>query len=205
MILLLVVSVVGCTQRAPVIKESVVLVRSFSDNTSQQSSGFIVSSDGLILTFLWDRPNVKQLEVVFSDGTVLPAYIQSEESSELPYWLIGEAGILPGLAYIKVEATNLTPLPSGIKNGELQLKVGDPVIMAGYSVNGYIEIEAEVLDMNFDLPMVSTGVTVLSTYGEPLMEGGPVVNGAGQVVGVIIGFRGTEEGYMIPLDYIQPY
>ena len=206
MVLLSIISIAGCEQEEPINKEAVVLVRNSSASTSEQSSGFIISSDGLILTFLNDRLNVKQLEVVFQDGRILPASILDKESSELPYLLMGEAEVLPGLAYIKVDVANLTPLPSGIENRELRLKEGDPVIMAGYGVDGYIEIEAEVLSMNFNLPMVSTRVAMLSTPCEPLMEGGPVVNKVGQVVGIILNFRsGFEQGYMIPLDLIQPY
>jgi len=176
-------------------RQPVVMVKSqLVGGRRGQSSGFIFRSDGSIITFLTDVAEVEQLEVVFSNGYPLEASVSRTDNKT-------------GLTSVKVETNNyLVPFTLAGNNEVAELKTGTHLFAAGYSDGEYREIEVEVLDTKYDLPLPEgkeLRVMKLNMGGEPGMAGGPVVNAAGHVVGVVLAFDPkTGESFMVPVNRI---
>jgi S1-C subfamily serine protease len=177
-----------------VTRQPVVMVKSqLTGGRSGQSSGFIFRSDGSIITFLADVSEIEQLEVVLSNGYPLEASVSRTDDAA-------------SLACIKVEKNNLIPFTLAGNNEVAELKTGTHLIAAGYSGGEYREIETEVLDTKHDLPLpegTELRVMKLSAGGEPGMAGGPVVNDAGHVVGVMLAVDPkTGESFMVTVNHV---
>lgn len=175
-------------------RQPVVMVNSQRTGAkSGQSSGFIFRSSGDVLTFLADVSEIEQLEVVLGNGLPLEASVSRTDNTT-------------SLACIKIERDNLVPFTLSGNNEVVELKTGTHLVTAGYSDGEYREIEIEILDTNHDLSLPSgteLRAMKLSGGGEPGMAGGPVVNGAGHVVGVMLATDPkTGEGSMIPVSRI---
>jgi len=176
-------------------RQPVVMVKSqLTGGRSGQSSGFIFRSNGHVLTFLADASEIERLEVVLGNGLPLEASVSRTDNTT-------------SLASIKIEANNyLVPFTLAGNHEVAELKTGTHLVAAGYSYGEYREIEAEVVDTKYDLPL-SPGTTLpvvkLDAGGEPGMAGGPVVNAAGHVVGVMLAVDPkTGESFMMPLNRI---
>jgi S1-C subfamily serine protease len=175
-------------------RQPVVMVKSqLTGGRSGQSSGFIFRSDGSIVTFLADVSEVEKLEVVLSNGYPLEASVS-------------RTGNATSLASIKVGRDNLVPFTLAGNNEIAELQAGTHLFAAGYSDGEYLEIEVEVLDTKYNL-LLPEGkelrVMKLDAGGEPGIAGGPVVNTAGHVVGVMLSFVSeTNESFMIPISRI---
>ena len=174
-------------------RQPVVMVKSqLTGGRSDQSSGFAFRSNGNILTFL-DASEVERLEVVLSNGLPLEASVSRTDNTT-------------SLACIKIERDNLVPFILAGNSEVAELKTGTHLVVAGYSDGEYREVEAEVVDTKYDLPL-SPGTTLpvvkLNAGGEPGMAGGPVVNAAGHVVGVMLAVDPkTGESFMVPVNRI---
>lgn len=175
-------------------RQPVVMVRSqLKGGRFGQSSGFIFRSNGDILAFLADAPEVERLEVVLSNGLPLEASVSRTDNTT-------------SLACIKIVRDNLVPFTLAGNNEVAELKTGTHLVVAGYSDGEYREIEVEVLDTKYDLPLppgTTLPVVKLNAGGEPGMAGGPVVNAAGHVVGVMLAVETkTGESFMVPVNRI---
>jgi len=184
----------------PPAREAIVLVKSqFKGERQGQSSGFVTSSDGCILTFLSETTDLEKLEVVLHDGRSFPAQVVNTAP-------------VTGLACIKIEATGLSALRFG---PAAALEIGQKLMLVGYSAGEFGVIHLEVVDPDYPLrlPMgkihvvkVSSGESSEDALG--IMEkfggtaGGPVVNMAGEAVGINLAFDPkTGEAYMVSIDY----
>ncbi|OGO22208.1 MAG: hypothetical protein A2144_05140 [Chloroflexi bacterium RBG_16_50_9] len=175
-------------------RQPVVMVKSqLTGGRSGQSSGFIFRSDGSIITFLADAPEIERLEVVLGNGLPLEASVSRTDNTT-------------SLASIKIDRNNLVPFTLAGNKEIAELKTGTHLVAAGYSDGEYREIEVKVLDTKYDLPLPrgkELRVMKLDAGGEPGMAGGPVVNTAGHVVGVMLSFVSeTNESFMIPISRI---
>ena len=184
----------------PPAREAIVLVKSqFKGERQGQSSGFVTSSDGCILTFLSETTDLEKLEVVLHDGRSFPAQVVNTAP-------------VTDLACIKIEATGLSALRFG---PAAALEIGQKLMLVGYSAGEFGVIHLEVVDPDYPLrlPMgkihvvkVSSGESSEDALG--IMEkfggtaGGPVVNMMGEVVGVMLAVDPeTGESFMVPVDY----
>jgi len=184
----------------PPAREAIVLVKSqFKGERQGQSSGFVTSSDGCILTFLSETTDLEKLEVVLHDGRTFPAKVINIDP-------------VTELACIKIEATGLSALRFG---PAAALEIGQKLMLVGYSAGEFGVIHLEVVDPDYPLrlPMgkihvvkVSSGESSEDALG--IMEkfsgtaGGPVVNMAGEAVGINLAFDPkTGEAYMVSIDY----
>jgi len=177
-----------------VTRQPVVMVKSqLTGGRSGQSSGFIFRSSGEVLAFLADVSENEHLEVVLGNGLPLEASVSRTDNTT-------------GLASIKIERNNLIPFTLAGNNEIAELKTGTHLIAAGFGNGEYREIEVEVLDTKYDLPLpggTELRVMKLNTGGEPGMAGGPVVNAAGHVVGVMLAVDPkTGESFMVPVNRI---
>ncbi|MDD5287997.1 MAG: S1C family serine protease [Dehalococcoidales bacterium] len=196
-----------------VTREAVVLVKAQDkDGGFDQISGFIISTDGKILTFYPGAPEIVRWEVVLSDGRSFEASIFKTHE----VW---------GFTCLKIEAQDLTPLQladyhklqppaNDSENYELYpytMREGLTLYAAGYDMKQHIEMEVEVLDPHLRLPLNPVRypertfpVVKLDTGGVPVIAGGPVVIPSGQVIGQVVAFnKETDECFMVTINLIE--
>ncbi len=194
------------------VQPAVVQMNVTGDQGSGTGSGFVISSDGYIITnnhVAGVAGTNGSIEVAFSDGTT-------------------EAGTLVGanagydLAVVKVNRTNLPSVPLGSSAG---LKVGDAVIALGSPLGLQGTVTTGIVSA-LDRPV--TAGSESGTSGEtafidaiqtdaainPGNSGGPLVNGAGEVIGVnsaiasLGAAAGSQAGsiglgFAIPIDTVK--
>jgi len=154
--------------------------RSGQRSAAGLGSGFIVRSDGAIVTNAHVVAGATRIQVALRDGTTYPArLIGSDETNDL--------------AVIKIDAKNLPVAPLGSSSdlliGEWAIAIGNPYgfILA----NTEPSVTAGVVSgtgRNLATPSEGAGVYVdmIQTDASinPGNSGGPLVNAAGEVIGV---------------------
>ena len=148
----------------------------FGRTTEQQvsGSGFIISTEGFIVTNNHVIEDVNELNVILSDGSQIPAEVVSSD-------------IFADLAVIKIEG----PVPAVARLGDSSLlKPGESVIAIGSPLGdfrnsvtvGVISATGRMLDTGKGYVMenlIQTDAAINSGN-----SGGPLVNLAGEVIGV---------------------
>jgi putative serine protease PepD len=149
-------------------------------------SGFIVTSDGLIVTSWHVIAGGGTMTVILTDGTELAATLVSTDESH-------------DVAVLDVRASGLPAV--SLASGEVQ--IGQTVIAVGTALGEFPDTVTvgvvSGLDRSID---VGTGRTARSLTGvvqtdaalNPGMSGGPLLNLAGQVIGVNTAVAGNAEG-----------
>src|SRR5581483_1966420 len=156
-----------------------------------QGSGFVLWSDGYILTNRHVVNDSKEIVVRLSDRRQLPAkLVGMDERSDL--------------ALLKVDATDLPAVKLGdmakLRVGEWVLAIGSPFGF-DYSVTaGIISAKGRSLYPEQYVPFIQTDVAI-----NPGNSGGPLFNTKGEVVGVNSQIFSQTGGYMgvsfaIPID-----
>ncbi len=154
-------------------------------------SGFIVSEDGYVVTNNHVVDNATEIRVKLSDGREFPAKIVGRDSKT-------------DLALLKINATGLPVLPFGdsdhLQVGEPVMAIGNPFGLEGTVTTGIVSAMGRVIgDGPYD-NFIQTDASI-----NPGNSGGPLVNAAGQVVGIdtaIFSQSGGSVGigFAIPID-----
>src|SRR3954468_16994337 len=136
-------------------------------------SGFVVSSDGYIVTNDHVVDGASSVKAKIGDGKTLAAKVVGTDAST-------------DLALLKVDASNLTPLALGDSD---QVQVGDPADAIGnpYGLDRTLTTGViSALQRQISSPNGYTINDVLQTDAaiNPGNSGGPLFNTAGQVIGV---------------------
>ncbi len=134
-------------------------------------SGFIISSDGLILTNAHVVREAKDVTVKLSDRREFTAKVLGSDPTT-------------DIAVLKVNATNLPTVRIGDTR---QIEVGDPVLAIGApygleqtATSGIVSAKGRSLPGdNTVVPFIQTDAAV-----NPGNSGGPLFDGSGQVVGI---------------------
>ena len=166
-----------------------------SGSSGGEGTGFVISPDGVIVTnnhVVADAGG--RIEVEFGDGT--------KQAAEL----LGRAPEYD-LAVIKVDGRNLPTVKLGSSDS---LAVGDQVVAVGNALalkGGLSVTEGIVSGKGRTVPEDQTGTTlydVLQTDAaiNPGNSGGPLVNAAGEVVGINTALAGGSQnvGFAISID-----
>lgn len=155
-------------------------------------SGFIISSDGYILT--------NNHVVAKSNGI----FVTLTSGKEYKAKIIG-TDPRTDVALIKIDAKDLQPLPIGdsnqLKKGQWVLAIGSPFGLDSTVTSGIVS--AINRDTGDYLPFIQTDVAV-----NPGNSGGPLIDLAGQVVGVNSQIISQSGGFMgislaIPIDEVM--
>lgn len=155
-------------------------------------SGFIISADGYILTNNHVVSGANGIFVTMTDGKEHKAKVIGTDPRT-------------DVALIKIEAKNLTPLPIGdsrsLKKGQWVLAIGSPFGLDSTVTAGIVS--AINRDTGDYLPFIQTDVAV-----NPGNSGGPLINLAGQVVGINSQIISQSGGFMgislsIPIDEVM--
>src|SRR5438067_119373 len=155
-------------------------------------SGFIVNSDGYILTNTHVVANADEVTVRLTDRREFPAkVIGADERTDV--------------AVIKINASNLPIVklgdPARIKPGQWVLAIGSPFGFENSATAGIISATSRsVPGENNYVPFIQTDVAV-----NPGNSGGPLFNMAGEVIGINSQIFSRTGGFMgvsfaIPID-----
>ena len=160
-------------------------------------SGFVLSSDGYVVTNHHVIDGATSISVNFADGSQLVAQLVGSDS-------------VNDIAVLKVEATNLTPVAIGSSDA---LHVGDQVVAIGNALGelsfsltvGYVSgTDRSITTDGFSQNMIQTDASINSGN-----SGGPLFNSKGEVVGITTAkYSGTTSsgasiegvGFAIPMD-----
>ena len=152
-------------------------------------SGFIIESNGLILT---------NAHVVEGANTI---YVTLTDKREYKAKLLG-SDKRTDVAVLKIEARDLPRLPLGdsskVRVGEWVLAIGSPFGLENTVTAGIVSAKSR--DTGDYLPFIQTDVAV-----NPGNSGGPLLNTAGQAIGINSQIFSRSGGYMgisfaIPMD-----
>ena len=135
-----------------------------------QGSGFIISSDGLILTNAHVVRDAKEVTVKLSDRREFKARVLGADTST-------------DTAVLRIEAKNLPTVRLGDSQ---QLQVGDPVLAIGSPfgfeqtvTQGIVSAKGRSLPGDTAVPFIQTDAAV-----NPGNSGGPLIDASGAVVGI---------------------
>lgn len=157
-------------------------------------SGFVLSSDGYILTNHHVIKDAEEIIVRFNDRSELEAKVLgSDERSDI--------------ALLKVEATDLTPVKLGdstkLKVGEWVLAIGSPFGFDYSATAGIVSALGRNLPSDNYVPFIQTDVAI-----NPGNSGGPLFNLDGEVIGINSQIYSRTGGFMgvsfaIPMDVVM--
>jgi putative serine protease PepD len=178
-------------------RESVVTITATGARSSGVGSGFIVTSNGYILTNRHVVQGSQRLTVELADGSELPASIVRISD-------------VTDLAVIKVQASGLTAAPIGDSS---QLRVGQTAIAIGSPLGTYTETVTRGIVSGLDRTVtVSDEATGRQTTLEGLIQtdaainpgnsGGPLLDVLGNVIGINTAGTTNAEGlgFAIPIS-----
>lgn len=155
-------------------------------------SGFIISSDGYVLTNNHVVDNSNGIFVTMTNGKEYKAKVIGKDART-------------DIALLKIDAKGLKPLTIGdsdkLKKGQWVLAIGSPFGLDSTVTAGIIS--AINRDTGDYLPFIQTDVAV-----NPGNSGGPLINLAGQVVGINSQIISRSGGFMgislaIPIDEVM--
>ncbi len=162
--------------------------------THSLGSGFVLSSDGYILTNHHVIKDADEIIVRFNDRSELEAKVLgSDERSDV--------------ALLKVEAKHLTAVKLGdskeLKVGEWVLAIGSPFGFDHSATAGIISAIGRSLPGDSYVPFIQTDVAI-----NPGNSGGPLFNLDGEVIGINSQIYSRTGGFMgvsfaIPMDVVM--
>jgi serine protease Do len=156
-----------------------------------QGSGFIVSSDGVILTNAHVVKDADEVTVKMTDRREYRAKVLGSDPKT-------------DVAVIKIEAKNLPTLALGqtkeLKVGQWVLAIGSPFGFENTVTAGVVSAKGRTLPDDSYVPFIQTDVAV-----NPGNSGGPLINTRGEVVGINSQIYSRSGGYQgvsfaIPID-----
>ena len=146
--------------------------------------GFVVSSDGLIITSIHALRGATALTVATSDGRVFQATIARSDPSH-------------GITLLRAaKAQGLTPLAFATQEprpGDLSVVVAHTPFTPMTLSTGVVSSTGRTLTLNDGEPVLSDVMTVDATP-DPREDGAPMLSGAGNVAGVVVDTGGAAPG-----------
>jgi serine protease Do len=156
-----------------------------------QGSGFIVSTDGIIMTNAHVVKDAKEVTVKLTDRREYRAKVLGVDEKT-------------DIAVLKIDAKNLPTLALGntkdLKVGEWVLAIGSPFGFENTVTAGVVSAKGRSLPDDGYVPFIQTDVAI-----NPGNSGGPLLNTRGEVVGINSQIYSRSGGYQgvsfaIPID-----
>ncbi len=165
-------------------------------------SGFIFDADGWILTNRHVVENAQSLTVTTKDGREYPGEVYGIDT-------------LTDLAIVKIEGSNLPVAEigtsEGLEPGQVAIAIGNPLGYENSVTTGVVSglgrqiTASDATQSSSELlsDLIQTDAAI-----NPGNSGGPLVNSAGQVIGVNTAVSTSEDGqgigFAIPIDVAKP-
>ena len=169
----------------------------FGGTATGVGTGIVLTADGYTLTNRHVVEGSESLTATMADGTEYQATVITESDKQ-------------DLALVKIDATGLKPATIGSSAG---IKVGQTAIAIGSPLGTYTETVTRgivsaldrtitVQDEGSGKPVTLKGLIQTDAAINPGNTGGPLLNSAGQVVGVNTATASSAEGlgFAIPID-----
>ncbi len=162
--------------------------------TQGLGSGFIIGSDGLILTNAHVVKDAKSVTVTLTDHRSFKAKVLGTDAKT-------------DIAVLKIPATNLPTVrvgnPNNLQPGDWVLAIGSPYGFYNTVTAGIVSAKSRSLPDDSMVPFIQTDVAV-----NPGNSGGPLFNTKGEVVGInsqIFTQTGAFEGlsFAIPINVAE--
>jgi serine protease Do len=156
-----------------------------------QGSGFIISTDGLILTNAHVVADASEVTVRLTDRRELKAKVIGTDRRT-------------DVAVVKIEARNLPVVrlgdPNKVRVGEWVAAIGSPFGLENSVTAGIVSAKSRTLPDETYVPFIQTDVAI-----NPGNSGGPLFNLDGEVVGINSSIYSRTGGYMglsfaVPID-----
>ena len=163
-------------------------------------SGVIYDPDGWILTNRHVVENASELLVILNDG---------RQFAGTPYGI----DTLTDLAIVKIDATELPAAPIGtsadLEPGQLAIAIGNPLGYENTVTTGVVSgLGRQIRASDATQTSAETLRNLIQTDAaiNPGNSGGPLVNSAGQVIGVntAVNTEAQGLGFAIPIDVAKP-
>jgi S1-C subfamily serine protease len=173
------------------IAAAVVLIKGTTDTGDVVGTGFIISSDGKIVT------NLHVIDGLRRGGVELASGEKYDSFSVLAF------DSRKDIAVIKIPGFDLPTIPLGNSN---DVQVGEPVLVVGSPLGLQGSVTTGVVSSIRDDPF-GGGFKVLQTDASvnPGNSGGPMVNRQSEVIGIVQSkIRGSENiNFAIPINYLR--
>ncbi|MGH2800097.1 MAG: S1C family serine protease [Thermoleophilaceae bacterium] len=174
----------------------------FLDGASGTGSGFIFDGRGWILTNKHVVQDARDLTVILNDGRRFPASVYGVDT-------------LTDLAIVKIEGENFAAAPIGssarLEAGQLAIAIGSPLGLQYESTvtTGVVSgLGRQITAADASRTSAETLNNLIQTDAaiNPGNSGGPLVNSAGQVIGVNTAVSTSAQGlgFAIPIDVAKP-
>jgi S1-C subfamily serine protease len=185
-----------------VIRPSLVLIQTKgngSDGKSQNGlgSGVVISQNGDILTSLHVVANATEIQLTFADGTQTTAQVTNEQPEN-------------DIAVLQPDQLPQVLVPAVMGNPRA-MHVGDDAYVVGNPFGLYSSMTAGVIsgfDRSFQPENTNTqltGLIQIDTAVNPGNSGGPLLNRAGHVVGIVEGIvNPTGQDVFIGIGFAVP-
>jgi serine protease Do len=165
--------------------------------TTGVGSGIVLTADGYVLTNRHVVEGSTSLKVTLEDGSEYPASVVKVSSDQ-------------DLALVKVDATGLSPAKLGqssaVTVGQTAIAIGSPLGTFTETVTkgivSALDREISVRDEETGRPVTLSGLIQTDAAINPGNSGGPLLNAAGEVIGVNTATASSAEGlgFAIPID-----
>jgi S1-C subfamily serine protease len=180
------------------IQPSLVLITTRGSNAEGEfggtGAGVIVNATGTVLTALHVVEDADSITVAFTDGTSSPATVASADPDN------DIAALIP-----KTLPKTVVPavLGGGVQVGTPVYAVGHPLGLAGSLSAGVVS--ALDRDVRVDGGRRLEHLIQIDAAVNPGNSGGPLLNGAGQVVGIVTGLANpTNESLFVGIGFAVP-
>jgi len=183
---------------------AVVTIQSSGDSllggASGTGSGFIYQPDGWILTNRHVVEEAAELQVVLNDGRQFPGEVYGIDT-------------LTDLAIVKIDASDLPVAPIGssahLEPGQVAIAIGNPLGYENTVTTGVVSgLGRRITASDATQTSAETLNNLIQTDAaiNPGNSGGPLVNSAGQVIGVNTAVSQNAQGlgFAIPIDVARP-
>ena len=164
------------------------------NNLTAHGSGVVYKSNGYIVTNAHVVKDLKNLTVVFSDGTLLPGKVVCSDE-------------LADLAIVKVDKVGLTPIrfadKDTIVSGKTTIAIGTPISLSmRNTVTRGIVCGNGVSLKDSHYKLIQTDTTV-----NPGNSGGPLLNTKGELIGITsskyVSMSIDNVAFAIPVDTVE--